>query len=119
VEDNVRNQDKICEACDQFVAWGDWRVATGEAHGFLLREGRCACEAKGFVQTRLVPDADGGSGVAGELPPIPDDGCCTCGALESIYFVGGDRAYFECRAPGCGRKYRFALEEWNGRLNRP
>ena len=117
MEDNERIQDRICESCEQFVVWGDWRVATGGARGFLLREGHCACEGKGFVQTRLVPGAQVDSEAAGQLPPIPDDARCTCGALESIYFIRGERARFECRAPGCGRQYRFAPEEWSGRLN--
>ena len=67
MEDSERNQDRICESCEQFVVWGDWRVATGGAGGFVLREGQCACEARGFVQTRMVPGVEHESQAADQI----------------------------------------------------
>ena len=47
---------RVCEECHQQVTWTAWRL-DHNSHDSEMREGRCRCEDKGFLQFRPLADA--------------------------------------------------------------
>ena len=54
VEDDDRS--RVCEDCRQEVVWMAWRSAGSDDVGIEVREGRCGCDGKGYLQTRQRAD---------------------------------------------------------------
>ena len=50
MEDEDRG--RVCEECKQEVAWMAWRSAGDGDVGIQVRDGRCGCDGKGYLQTR-------------------------------------------------------------------